>query len=252
VKGIENSMSINLNSFEKMMPDAVKHFWKSRDDAVKNQKSRGIADQGNRSSVTAGKNLDGFIAMIKQLIVENGIPDAEIFSHSKTNLIIPGFFRPTKNWDLLVVSKGKLLAAIEFKSQVGPSFGNNFNNRVEEALGNATDLNTAYREGAFGESQKPFVGYFFILEECVKSLSPVRFTSPHFPAFDEFNDKSYASRYEIFCRKLVQEQLYDAASLLLTNKADVKTGNFKSLSDFTSPKRFTISLASKIIGMAVE
>jgi len=245
-------MAINLNAFDTKIPLAVKHFWKSRDDAANNQKSRGVEDQGNRSSVTAGKNLDGFVVMIKQLIIDNGIPDVEIFTDSKTNLIIPGYFRPTKNWDLLVVSKKKLLAAIEFKSQVGPSFGNNFNNRVEEALGNATDLNTAYREGAFGESQKPFVGYFFILEECPKSLSPVRFKSPHFPAFKEFNETSYASRYEIFCRKMVQEQLYDAACLLLTKQADIKTGQYKSLSEFTSPKRFAISLASKIIGMALE
>ncbi len=38
-----------------------------------------------------------------------------------------------KKWDLLVV-EGCLIAAIEFKSQVG-SFGNNYNNRTEEALG---------------------------------------------------------------------------------------------------------------------
>jgi hypothetical protein len=181
-------MPVNLNAFDAMTNDAVKHFWKSRATAAENQKEREIADQGNRSSVTAGKNLDGFIAMIKQLIIDNGISDAEIYADGKTELILPGFFRPTKNWDLLVVSKKRLLAAIEFKSQVGPSFGNNFNNRVEEALGNATDLNTAYREGAFGESQKPFLGYFFVLEECDKSMSPVRFTSPHFPAFPEFNE----------------------------------------------------------------
>jgi len=106
--------------------------------------------------------------------------------------------------------------------------------------------------GAFGESQKPFVGYFFILEECEKSLSPVHFTLAHFPAFDEFNETSYASRYDIFCRKLIQEQLYDAASLLLTNKSDAKSGNFKSLSELTSPRRFAVTLASKIAGLAVD
>jgi hypothetical protein len=61
-------------------------------------------------------------------------------------LTLPGFFRPTKLWDMLVIHEGKLIAAIELKSQVGPSFGNNFNNRTEEAIGNAHDLWTAYRE----------------------------------------------------------------------------------------------------------
>jgi len=65
---------------------------------------------------------------------------------SPTNL--PGYFRPTKSWDLVVVSDEQLFASIEFNSHVGPSFGNNFNNRVEEALGSASDLWMAYREGA--------------------------------------------------------------------------------------------------------
>ena len=46
---------------------------------------------------------------------------------------IPGWYRPEKKWDLLVVADNKLLAGIEFKSQVG-SFGNNYNNRTEEAI----------------------------------------------------------------------------------------------------------------------
>lgn len=53
---------------------------------------------------------------------------------------LPGFFRPTKKWDLLVVREGQLLVALEAKSQTGPSFGNNFNNRTEEAIGTGTTL----------------------------------------------------------------------------------------------------------------
>ena len=48
--------------------------------------------------------------------------------------------------------------AVEFKSQVGPSFGNNFNNRTEEAIGNAEDIWTAYREGRFGRHRAPLLG----------------------------------------------------------------------------------------------
>jgi hypothetical protein len=35
-------------------------------------------------------------------------------------LTLPGYFRLTKLWDLLVIYKGELIAAIELKSQVGP------------------------------------------------------------------------------------------------------------------------------------
>jgi hypothetical protein len=241
-------MSANIEAFGNMMQNAIYHFWKSRFEAAQKQIERGTADQGNRSSVTAGKNLDGFVAMIRQLIIDNGIKDTEVLTDGRTDLTIPGFYRPTKNWDLLVVSHGKLMAAIEFKSQVGPSFGNNFNNRVEEAIGNAIDLNTAFREGVFGDATKPFLGYFFILEECPKSMSPVGFHSPFFRALPEFNKASYAMRYEILCRKLVQEQLYDAATLVLTEN----TGSWRDLSDLTSAKRFAATLAGKISGMALE
>ena len=71
------------------------------------------------------------------------------------------------------MSGSNLVAAVEVKSQVG-SFGNNFNNRVEEALGNASDFWTAYGKGIFKPSQKPWLGYLFMLEEDEKSLRPTK------------------------------------------------------------------------------
>lgn len=226
-----------------MMESAIEHFWTTRVSAAETQRLRGIVDQGNRSGVTAGKNLDGFIKMVRQLITDNGIDDAEIITNSRENSTIPGFYRPTKNWDLLVVSKNKLVAAIEFKSQVGPSFGNNFNNRVEEAIGNAVDVLTTFREGVFGDSLRPFLGYFFVLEDCYSAIRPVKFKSPHFPAMKEFENTSYAQRYDLLCRRLVQENLYDAAALLLTDKHEYK--KYSSLSEITSWRQFAISLAAK-------
>ena len=234
------------------LSEAVKKFWKTRAEAAQSQKKRGKSDQGARSSVTAGKNLDGISEIVRQIVQDNGIREVDIYTEGKSDVTLPGFYRPTKNWDLLVVSGDQLLAAVEFKSQVGPSFGNNFNNRVEESLGNAIDLNTAFREGVFGESQKPFMGYFFVLEECEKSMAAVRFTSPHFPAMPEFEDTSYAQRYEILCRKLIQEQLYDAACLVMTpKKGGLTTGEHRCLSDLTSAKRFAATLAGKMSAMSV-
>lgn len=244
-------MGVDLSALDQMMPKAVKHFWKARTAATESQRERGRADQGNRSGVTAGKNLDGFIAMVRRIIVDNGIPQAAVYSGGRAQVTIPGFYRPTKNWDLLVVSEQRqLVAAIEFKSQVGPSFGNNFNNRVEEALGNAADLNTAFREGVFGDSAKPFVGYFFVLEECPRSTNAVQFASPHFPAMPEFENASYVARYEILCRKLVQEQLYDAAALVLTDRKTGKTGRFRTASALTSAQRFGATLAGKVAAIS--
>jgi hypothetical protein len=120
---------------------------------------------------------------------------------------------------LLVVVDGCLIAEMEFKSQVG-SFGNNFNNRTEEALGSATDLWAAYREGAFAPSQRPWLGYVMILEEAEASLRPVSVAQPHYKVFPEFIGASYAKRYEILMTKLVRDRHYDSAALLLSSRAE--------------------------------
>lgn len=245
-------MGINLHSYNELMPAAICNFWTSRSAASHSQRKRGVADQGNRSGVTAGKNLDGFCSMVSQLIIDNGIPADCIHTKGRANLTLPGFFRPTKNWDLLVVQDQKLLAAIEFKSQVGPSFGNNFNNRVEEALGNATDILTAYRENAFGDSPKPFLGYFFVLEDCDKSTCPVKFTSSHFKTFPEFMETGYAQRYDLLCRKLVKENLYDAAALTLTQEDQYAEGKYRALSDLSDPHLFVRTLAGRIAALSAK
>ncbi len=121
---------------------------------------------------------------------------------------------------MLVISDGELIAGIEFKSQVG-SFGNNYNNRTEEAIGSATDIWAAYREGAFKPSSRPWLGYMMLLEEAPGSMRPVKAREPHFKVFPEFKDASYGKRYEILLTKLVRERLYDSACFLLS---DAKNG----------------------------
>ncbi len=160
--------------------------------------------------------MDGFIDIISELIVRAGINESYLFR--KKCIELPGFFRPTKEWDLLVVREGQLIIALEAKSHVGPSFGNNFNNRTEEAMGSALDFWTAYREGAFNKTIRPWLGYLFLLEDCEASTKPVHVKEPHFKVFPEFNGASYMDRYEIFCRKLVRERHYSSSVFLTSEK----------------------------------
>src|SRR5690606_8733051 len=152
-----------------------------------------------------GKNMDGFIALVVDIVRANGLGQAGIYLN-RSVVTLPGYFRPTKLWDLLVVNDGRLIAALESKSQVGPSFGNNFNNRTEEAIGTAHDLWVAYREGAFGKQPRPFVGWMMMVEDAPESRRPVTDRSPHFPVFEEFQGASYLERYNILCQRLMQEQ----------------------------------------------
>ena len=170
--------------------------------------------------------MDGFARAIIDVLTATGVPDDQIHT-SRMATHIPGFFRASKAWDILVVQDDALIAAIELKSQVG-SFGNNFNNRTEEAMGTALDTWTAWREGAYRSGQSsvpPFLGYLLLVEDSTESRRPVRTYQPHFGVRAEFNQASYVDRYELFCRKLVIERQYSSACLIV---ADQKKANRKA------------------------
>jgi len=245
-------MPLDLADYENKSREAVKAFWGNRAAAVAKQRELGRADQGERAGVTAGKNMDGFIALIQDVIRANGLTDAHMMLERRV-LTLPGFFRPTKLWDLLIVKDGRLIAALELKSQVGPSFGNNFNNRTEEAIGTALCLWTAFREGAFGkEAPRPFVGWLMLVEDAPGSRAPVRDASPHFKVFPEFKSAGYLERYNILCRKLVQERLYTTATIIASPRTAADTGEYADLSELTGLKTFVTSFAGHIAAEAAR
>ena len=133
---------------------AIRHFWDARDKQQEKQIEGGRIDAGSRGAVTGGTQMGALEVLVSDILIEAGLTSLDV--KSRTSLELPGYYRPEKKWDLIVVSQSKLVAAIEFKSHVGPSFGNNFNNRCEEAIGSGTDIWTAYREGRFGDSPAPF------------------------------------------------------------------------------------------------
>ncbi len=191
--------------------------------------------------------MDGFVDLFAEIILAAGIPESCVYR--RKNVELPGFFRPTKEWDLLVVRDKALLVAIEAKSQVA-SFGNNFNNRTEEAMGSALDLWTAYRERAYLSSPQPFLGYFFMLEDCPKSQSPVRGSEPHFKVFPEFVGTSYCRRYELFCRKLVLERHYTASAFITSKSKQGVRGIFTMPAEDLSVERFAKVLAGHLSACA--
>ena len=244
-------MTLSLANYEQQAREATMAFWGNREKAHQKQIEAGNVDAGERGGVTAGKNMDGFVALIIDLVKENGLGHADIHQ-TRAVVTLPGYFRPTKLWDLLVINEGRLIAAVELKSQVGPSFGNNFNNRTEEAIGTAHDLWTAYREGAFGDQSRPFVGWLMMVEDTARSRSPVRDSSPHFPVFKEFQGASYLKRYDLLCQRLAKEQLYTTAALMASPRTAVAGGEFCELSEMTSLKTFVTSFAGHIAAEAAR
>lgn len=224
----------------KELSSAIDFFWKTKARQLKNS-----IDATGRGSVVGGKQMDGFLKLLRKACVAIGVPDKCIFDRQN---YVPGFFRSSKDWDFMVVSPtGKLMVLIELKSQVG-SYGNNFNNRTEEALGSATDLWTAYREKVFPSVGTPWVGFLMLMGYDNKSTEPVRNNINHYPVLPEFDNASYLERYRILCEKMMTERLYTCTALISTSGK----GTYEDVSDEVSIKRFINRLQGHLIGCIDE
>jgi len=243
-------MALDLANYDGLARLGIVQFWEGRSSALEN--TEGASQGGERAGVLGGRNMDGFLAMIEALVRKNGLPEATVCVSGRPNLTLPGYFRPTKLWDVLVLDGSKLVAAVELKSHVGPSFGNNFNNRAEEAIGTAHDLATAIREDVLGDQLPPFTGWLILVEDCEKSQRPVRDRSPHFPVFPEFQGASYLARYEVLCRRLTQEGLYTHASVIASPRSARTGGAYRELSQSTGLKSFAARLAAHVAAWAAS
>jgi hypothetical protein len=197
---------------------AVRHFWLTRQNQADEQVVRGVQDQGTRGSATGGSHLDGFHYILSEQLIDAGVPAESIFA-GRGKLVLPGHFRPAKQWDLLVVHARELIAAIELKSQVG-SLGNNANNRFEEAIGNAVDFARAYETGVLVASEMPWVGYLFLLSPVAEASRPVKTSAPHFPVRPEHFNASYSQRLGTICAMMKQEGLYHATCPMLADQSE--------------------------------
>lgn len=220
--------------------EAIKYFWRTRSEQFKHS-----SDSSNRGAVVGGRQMDGFLSLLKKACVSIGVPEKCIY---EKNNYVPGFFRSSKDWDFMIISPtGKLLVVIELKSQIG-SYGKNFNNRTEEALGNGTDLWTAYRERQFPTFGIPWVGFLMLIGEDEESTIPVKNHENHFLVLPEFKNASYIDRYRILCEKLMAERLYTSACLIRTKDSSA----YSEVSSDLSIDRFVKSLQGYLIGCSDE
>jgi len=215
------------------LQEAVQSYWDARAQNRQKQVESGKIDAGSRGEVTGGTQMGALEVLVADILCEAGLKRLDV--RTRTALELPGYFRATKKWDLIVISEKQLVLAMEFKSQAGASIGNNVNNRAEEAVGSAKDIWTAYREGRFGDkAPPPFLGYLFLLEDRDSVKKPVANKEPCFevdPVFRgqpvasknaskvKYGGVSYAKRYELLCRRLVLERIYSSACFLMATNA---------------------------------
>jgi len=258
-----SSLETDEFHLDSRLTEAVRSYWAVLENQGANQGAKsGQKDYGDRSKVTGGKQMDGFAELLKDLLERCGIDRANMYCGRSTSL--PGFYRPTKDWDLVVVVEGNLLIALELKS-LPTSFGNNSNNRVEEALGSAADLWKAYQKRTYGKSQRPWLGYLMLICDETASASPIAVPERHFPIRKEFRDVGYGKpsrtggkpmkvsvpyvrRMELFCEKVKQEGLYDASCFLITDHSRGPSGFYREPSEELAFRDFVGSMMGKALG----
>ena len=209
-------LRILFNDIDERFQKAVKEFWGFRRSQQDRQLEAGKQDAGTRGSVTGGGHMESIELLIYDSLLSAGVPKGDI--HIRKALELPGYYRPEKKWDLLVIKDNQLLLCLELKSQVG-SFGNNFNNRSEEAIGNAEDFWTSFREGYFGK-QVPLLGFLFLLEDVPKVHTKVKVVETNFKVDPVFVGSGYAKRYQVLMERLVLERKYTTTCLTLTTRGN--------------------------------
>ena len=87
-------MALDLANYQTKAREATMAFWGNREKARQKQIEAGTADQGERAGVTAGKNMDGFIALVIDIVKANRLEHAAIHQ-KRAVLMLPGYFRVT-------------------------------------------------------------------------------------------------------------------------------------------------------------
>ncbi len=196
---------------------AVIEIEESREAASQKQDEIGHADQGLRSQVTSGGHLDRLANVIADVFIDAGLSPEDVYL-GKHGVELPGFFRPEKSWDVLAFRNNSLVAAIELKSMWN-SYGNNMNNRAEEAIGSGFDFRTAEKYDLFGGSA-PWLGYAFVIRDDPTINKPTSFEETHYCVDPDFSGTSYLRRSMVTCRRLMLERVYDRVFYAVYNPAD--------------------------------
>lgn len=190
--------------------ELLAHFWREKGEAVRRNVEAGRGGYG--AQARDARHMTVFAAFVRQMFIDAGLKEHEVF----VDRAIPGYFRRSKNWDVVATHKGHLVGVVELKSQVG-SEGNNGNNRIEEALGNAFDADTAQElNRAFGKL--PVWTAFCMVFGSDPSLArPVGTRgAPLFQTDPVFDGMTYGDQWAIAVERFVLTGAYNAGWMAMT------------------------------------
>jgi len=190
----------------------LENWWAEKNSAVAELAARGKSDTG--AQARNARHMLGLNAFVRQIFIDAGLREDEV----ETDLVIPGYFRRSKNWDIVATHKGRLVGIVEMKSQAR-SPGNNANNRIEEAIGSPVDART-YHEitPAFGELGV-WAAWGMIFnrdQEDTTGKKRKGVQSKHYPLDPAFDPFTYARQYGTMIERLISQNIYDAGWMVST------------------------------------
>jgi len=223
---------------------AIEAFWSLRDSQIQ---AIEVSQGGSgRDAVVGGQHLNAIRDLLVKALIHLGVPSDFIHtSGPKKNM--PGYFRPTKNWDLAVSdASGNVVGLFELKSQVG-SFGNNANNRAEEAVGNPIDISVAFSNGLL--PVKPWLAYIFVIEDAIDSRKiSLQKQGSAYDRDPVFASASYLDRIGILAERAMSAGLYDAAWVIATGEPGSEWPIWTELSKPVSWEEFRSALRDFVQG----
>jgi Restriction endonuclease XhoI len=169
---------------------------------------------GRATETQSAKHDKAFLKLIADELTSLGWPAHIALSFSDKEAVVSGHFRVAKSWDIVCRDTENIpRICVEFKSQVD-SYGNNENNRYEEALGSGLDVRAKH-------GSETVLGFVFVVcdEPATRSITRARL-----PDLDPaFANSSHIDRRRVFSERIVEymlngESLYDAAALLLVRR----------------------------------
>ena len=220
--------------FDSLASDAVRQWcsYVGRDDTPDTQ-------EGNRGIMIGGGAMDGFASAARTVALSAGVPESDIIisrSAQDKRATLPGFFRPSKNFDFVIIHDQIPVVALEFKS-INSSFGNNMNNRADEAIGQGTDLNAMYDSNGIPEGEF-FSGYILCMADNEGSNTATReITLPLISLNVEMNGLSYQGRGDAMCLRLEEQSIWTCTSFLSSDLSECD-GDYTVHSPENSPTRF--------------
>lgn len=197
---------------------AIAAYWQTKDKQNTAAAAIQSTAEGKAKAVRGGGQFNPLVNLIARFFIDAGYPVQSIGASGRTT-VLPSYFRSTKSWDLAVVHKGILVAAMEMKALGSPSINKNINNRIEEAIGNAVDLTHTYQAHLTGP-ERPWLGYLMIMEDDETSRKATGPRKSRFETAGEWQDVSLQERFAIAGQRMLDKDHYDAVCYFVSSSDD--------------------------------